>query len=534
MIVEQADFLPHQLARSLCEVWPIGASARVSDLLARLVDAAAQGHTWIEVEAASADAMALRAWAGAGPPDEVLRPVVIEGGRVALRRWWRLEQRVAGALLRLTEVPNSSAIVQPELNAIADPAQRAAVAQAMASPVSVVFGGPGTGKTWTVACILRAWLESGVASAARIALAAPTGKAAARLSDSINLTLGGAATELPRARTLHSLLGASRDGTRWRHHAAAPLPIDALVVDEVSMVDLELMTRLLEALAPGTRLVLLGDPDQLAAVEAGAVLADLRGLAADGRLPGLLPGLACVSLSRSYRYAPDGALGGLVSAIRAGDAQAAIAAAAAGQPGLALIESDGSDRPELRRAIAARMRAAWPQGEPQPHRLVLASAYAGGLGVDAINAEVRLALGAGATPYADGQPVLVTANDAATGLSNGDLGRIERAADGWCVRFGAGTDARILTSGQLPAHRDAWAMTVHKAQGSEFDEVIIVLPDADHPLATREWLYTAVSRARASVVLVGSREALAAAVQRPGARRTGLAARLSTVAARRS
>jgi exodeoxyribonuclease V alpha subunit len=424
------------------------------------------------------------------------------------------------------------AIPAPPLDDVSDAAQRAAVVQALASPVSLVLGGPGTGKTWTVARILRGWLQGGIDPAPRIALAAPTGKAAARLTESVNQTLGPLAAALPRARTLHDLLGASRDGARWRHHGGAPLPVDALVVDEVSMVDLDLMTRLLEAVAPGTRLVLLGDPDQLAAVEAGAVLADLRALAVDGRLEALLPGVACVVLTRSYRYRSDGALGRLVSAIRAGDAETAVAAASAGDPALTWIDSEGHDPRALRRTIAAQARHAWPQGEAQPRCVVLAAGYEGWLGVNAINEEVRHLRGAGAADYLDGQPVLVIANDAASGLANGDLGRIERAGDAWWVRFGTGPDARVLASGQMPAHRDAWAMTVHKAQGSEFDEVIIVLPDEHHPLATREWLYTAVSRARGTVHLVGSRQSLERAVGRTDTRRTGLAARLATIAGR--
>jgi exodeoxyribonuclease V alpha subunit len=529
---EPSDFLPSQVARTLCEVWPVGASSRVAGLIARVVEAAAQGHTWVAVEAGSADSDALRTWSGTGGPDADLLPLIVEDGRVALRRWWRLEQRVAAALLRLATAASAPAPALSVRVDIADPAQRAAVVQALASPVSLVFGGPGTGKTWTVAQILRGWLLAGVEPLPRIALAAPTGKAAARLTESINQTLGSLAESLPRARTLHGLLGASRDGARWRHHAAAPLPIDVLVVDEVSMIDLDLMTRLLEALAPGTRLVLLGDPDQLAAVEAGAVLADLRALAVDGRLAGLLPGVASVVLTRSYRYRAEGALGLLVGAIRAGDAQAAVEAASTNDPAVTWIDSEDRDPRELRRMIAARLRESWPQGEAQPRRVVLAAGYDGWLGVNAINEEVRHACGAGAADYVDGQPVLITANDAASGLANGDLGRIEREGNAWSARFGAGSDARVLASGQMPAHRDAWAMTVHKAQGSEFDEVIIVLPDERHPLAMREWLYTAVSRARAAVRLVGSRQALEQAVGRAGTRRTALAARLASNAGR--
>lgn len=527
-----SDFLPGQVARTLCELWPAGASPQVAGLLARIVEAAAHGHTWVEVEPGTADADALADWSGAGGPDGALRPLIVEDGRVALRRWWRLEQRVAAALLRLAaaELPRSASPCVTD--DVADAAQRAAVAQALASPVSMVFGGPGTGKTWTVAQILRGWLRGATDSPLRIALAAPTGKAAARLTESVNQALGPLAASLPRARTLHDLLGASRDGTRWRHHAAAPLPADVVVVDEVSMVDLDLMTRLLEALAPGTRLVLLGDPDQLAAVEAGAVLADLRALAADGRLAGLVPGLASVMLTRSYRYRSDGALGQLVGAIRVGDAHAALAAASAGDPGLTWIDSAAQDPRALRRTIAARLCAAWPQDEAQPRCVALAAGYDGRLGVNAINEEVRHARGAGVADYVDGQPVLVIANDAASGLANGDLGRIERAGDAWRARFGVGAEARLLASGQMPAHRDAWAMTVHKAQGSEFDEVIIILPDEPHPLATREWLYTAVSRARTRVTLLGSEQALTHAVNCAGSRRTGLAARLAKDASR--
>ncbi len=532
MTTEPADFLPGQIARTLCEVWSVGASTRIVGLITRLVEAAAQGHTWIAVEADSADADALRTWSGVGGSDRDLLPLIFEDGRLALRRWWRLEQRVANALQRLATAAPATVPASAVPADLTDAAQRAAVTQALASPVTLVFGGPGTGKTWTVAQILRTLLEAGTEPPPRIALAAPTGKAAARLTESIHQSGGQLAASLPRARTLHDLLGASRDGARWRHHAGAPLPADVLVVDEVSMIDLELMTRTLEALLPGTRLVLLGDPDQLAAVEAGAVLADLRALAVDGRLARLVPGVASVMLTRSYRYRADTALGLLVNAIRAGDAPAALAAARMGDPTVVWINSEGRDPRELRRMIALQLREAWPQGEAQPQRVVLAAGYDGWLGVDAINEEARHVCGGSAADFVHGQPLLVTANDAASGLANGDLGRIEREGNAWRVRFGVGPHARVLACGQLPAHRDAWAMTVHKAQGSEFDAVTIIVPNEPHPLAMREWLYTAVSRARSSVLLIGSRQALERTVGRAGIRRTGLAAQLAATAGR--
>lgn len=522
------SMLGAELAAALTTCWPQGASPAVRELIEGLVAAAEAGHTWVDLDEDTAAAVST--WSGAGPAGAGQLPLVVEGGQVALRRWWQLERRAAAALRRLASAPvgaPATAAGSPVPTPSADPDQARAIANALACPVSLVLGGPGTGKTWTAARLIEVWVRAAAGAAPRIALAAPTGKAAARLGESVARTLAAQGLELPPAVTLHALLGARADGGGWRHQRGAPLPADIVVVDEVSMVDLELMVRLLEAVPVGARLVLLGDPDQLAAVETGAVLATLRTMAQDGRLARNLPGLATVVLHTSHRYAAQGALGRLLAAVAAGDADGALSLLGAGAPDVEWIDDGAGEPRRLLRDLAGRLRDAWPESAAQPRIVALAATYAGALGVDAINAEAGRLTGRAGEAYVEGQPLLVVANDHASRLANGDLGRVVRTPAGWRVRFGTGPLARDLAPSRLPPARDAWAMTVHKAQGSEFDRVIVILPDPGSPLASREWLYTALSRARAGVTLVGGRLAFERAVTRTQTRRSRLAQRIA-------
>lgn len=557
-------------------------------------------------------------------PGQPLTPLRLHDGLLWLDRYWQQEGRVAAALLARASGPPPAldpekvraALVRlwPDEDAVD---QRAATAAALLHPVAVVGGGPGTGKTTTVARLLAALVATAPEGRVpRWALAAPTGKAAARLQESIH---EAAATQLrggeggvltapeaealraSTATTLHRLLQIPRNGPP-RRHAGDPLPHDVVVVDEASMVSLTLMTRLLDALRPDARLVLVGDPDQLASVEAGAVLADLvdpvrEQVSGSGRgagpartaaaleqlaavlpdpLPAALPGAPAggtpdspgarlrdgvVLLRRVHRFAESGGVGRLAEALRVGDPDAALALLEdRWTPGLTWfpLPDDGSITAAAVEHVHARTAqlaeqlvhlAGWRGGEllPAPaddvraaldalgtHRLLCAH-RAGPYGVGPWSTTMaRWSVEAtGVLPRRDGrypgQPLLVTANDPDTGLSNGDSGLVVVGPEGTLVAaFSTGGPAPlILPLGRLGDVRPLYASTVHRAQGSQLDEVTVLLPPADSPLATTQTLYTAVTRARSRVTVVGSAEAVRRSVLRRAARATGLRLRLA-------
>jgi exodeoxyribonuclease V alpha subunit len=383
----------------------------------------------------------------------------------------------------------------------------------------------------------------------RIGLAAPTGKAAARLAEALGPL---AATIAPT--TLHRLLGQRRLGVRTQHDAARPLALDALVVDECSMVDLPMMARLVDAVPADARLVLVGDPDQLPAVESGAVLAALAGFNREGRAPaaqsawlraatagdvaaGATRGLdACVvHLRRRHRFADGSGLGALLDAIRAGDVARVRAQLAAGVHGsVQWLQPSTASRAQvvaaLREGYAPLLEARDPGVALQvmARFRVLCALRDGMSGTHGLNPWIEGRLGASGarTPM----PWLVEANDPLVGLYNGDLG-VSLPADASTVWFGGVAQPRAVARARLPAHASAWAMTVHKAQGSEFDAAMVLLPPRPHPLVSREWLYTALSRARQRVVLYATPEVVDAAVLSLGSRHSGLAGRLDDDAA---
>lgn len=449
--------------------------------------------------------------------------------------------------------------------------QREAARVATSSWTSVITGGPGTGKTSTVAGVLTLLAEqAGTDRVLRVGLAAPTGKAAARMQEAVAEALEDilARTDDPAARaaieplrevtavTLHRLLG-YRPGssTRFRHDREHRLPHDVVLIDETSMVSLTHMARLLEALRPTTRLILVGDPDQLVSIDAGAVLADL--VAGDAEDPG--PGTATpegspahrpVTVARlrtSHRFGAE--IGALAEALRRGDADLvldALRSAPGGDGQVTWIEEPDPTaylRPLLTRHALGVYRAAQAGQSEQAldllgnHRLLCAHRE-GPWGVRTWNRSVEAWLteetGDGLyDPMYIGRPLLVTANDYATGVFNGDTGVVvaTRRDDGRrggrvAVVRGSEGDQTFGTS-RLGDVETMHAMTVHKAQGSQADEVTVLLPPEDSPLLTRELFYTAVTRARTRVRIVGSEAAVRAAVGRRVQRASGLRQRLA-------
>ena len=550
--------------------------------------------------------------AGHGGP---LTPLRLHEGTLWLDRYWQYEQRVADHLLtRAAEpVPADPQRVRTTLDRLwpdADAAdQRAATAAALLQRVAVICGGPGTGKTTTVARLLAALVATAPEGhPIRWALAAPTGKAASRLQEAVRTaavsadSAGGLFTDAEvsalqgaTASTLHRLLQIRRDGPPLRT-ARDPLPHDVVIVDEASMVSLTLMAQLLDALRPDARLVLVGDPDQLASVEAGAVLADIsdrvrlaamgtatveRTADATSRWGQVLAGPSAVAtaedspaarlrdgivlLRRVHRFDEHGAIGRLSDAIRRGDPATVLTLLRNRSSELTWYEVDdeepvrGPARDHLQQratdlGVRLATAAGWtehglaPDAVDVPGALEALDSYrllcahrTGPRGVAlwtaAATAWTCQATGIhlrrdGRHP---GEPLLVTVNDPWSGLSNGDTGVVVADQDGTggvdgdlVAVFGTADGGHVvLPLGRLPEVRPLYAGTVHKSQGSQLRAVTVLLPPPSSPLATRQMLYTAVTRAREQVTLIGSEAAVTTAVTRPAVRATGLAARLT-------
>lgn len=423
--------------------------------------------------------------------------------------------------------------------------QRAAAGRAARSWTSVLTGGPGTGKTTTIARLLVALAAqhtaAGHARPLAVGLAAPTGKAAARMREAV---VGASAesvfTDVERtwlrslpAGTLHRLLGGRPDHrTEFRHHAGQKLPYDVVVVDETSMVSLLMMERLVQAVPAGCRLVLVGDPEQLASVEAGAVLRDVvDGLGGD-------ESPVVTQLNTGHRF--DGAIGALASAVVTGDADTVLTLLSAGTEGVAWcgpedLERVMAGRPaEQARVVAAAARdgdtvsALTTLGS---HRLLCAhrdGPFGIGRANERLEREVR-AFPDAARPWFAGRPVLITRNDASLQVNNGDVGVTVDDGQRLVVHLDTGVQ---VSAARLSSTQSAYASTVHRSQGSEFDHVTLVLPEEDSLVLTRELLYTAVTRARSSLTVVATPQVLRRAVERRTARASGVARRLADVVGR--
>lgn len=493
------------------------------------------------------------------------RPLRIWGSRLYLDRYWRAEAQVADDLLTMASEDASlvdEAATARDLKRLfpedPDGKQASAAARAAAGRLTVIAGGPGTGKTTTVARI-AALLMADADRGGRIplvGLAAPTGKAAQRLQESVREEAADLDVPAPirerlqelEAVTVHRLLGwQPRTHSRFRHNREDRLPYEVIIIDETSMVPLWMMARLLEAVRPEARLVLIGDPGQLASVEAGAVLGDI---VAGGEAGGPLQD-RIVTLDRVHRFGEE--IAELAEAVRIGDADRVLELLEAGGEQVQWIDADpaaaAAALEPARTATVAAGRAAFEAAAAGDaaaalhalgqHRILCAHRR-GPHGVRRWNAQAEAWLAEeveGFNPidrWYIGRPLLITENNYELNLNNGDTGIIISREDGRpAAAFRRGGEIIELSPTQLDAVETVYAMTIHKSQGSQFDAVTVLLPPPSSRILTRELLYTALTRTRERIVICGFADAVEAGVGSLIARASGLGDRLAADSADR-
>lgn len=505
-------------------------------------------------------------------------------GRVYLQRLYQHEQGLAERMRQMAAAPAGPPLSGSERDrlpallaryfppsppeAAGGPSvdwQKRAAAVAAARRLCIISGAPGTGKTTTVAKIIGLLMDAADPGELRVSVCAPTGKAAARLGASLAEagrsldcppTVAAALNSLSPC-TIHRLLRVQQGGRGFYFNARNPLATDLVVVDEASMVDLVLMNRLLAAVPPEARMIILGDKDQLASVEAGSVFGDLcRGAsarpissaAADGMAANGSAGpasreapplQACiVVLRRNYRFDPHKGIGALTQAVNSGSGDR-VREIFKDRAGGAVRWESWRRRDAFHKLLAAQIRRGYEHyldsdGPAQALERfglfrILCALSVGPFGVDHINAAAmaflqRIRLIPGSQSWFPGRPVMITRNDYRLGLFNGDTGLAWPDPSGHLrVWFqGEGGALRSFSPQRLPPHQTVFAMTVHKSQGSEFDRVLLVLPEQDAPVLTRELVYTGCSRARRELILAAREDILDLALERKIQRVSGL------------
>ncbi len=498
------------------------------------------------------------------------QPLVLEHDRVYLRRYWRFENELAAMLRQRISTPSD---VDPDdarrvLDTLFDNTdisihahQREAIANALIQPFSIITGGPGTGKTFTVTLLLAA-LQQLHTEQPHIIMAAPTGKAAQRLGESVTQVktglhgvLPGVLDDIPEtARTLHRLLGVLPGCNDFRHDRRNPLRLDVLLLDEASMIDLPLMTRLLRAVPEDARIILLGDANQLPSVAVGNVLAELvapitpahpvsskthrqrimrltGGQPPDGSTPD------CVTtLTHSYRF--SGGIGRLAEATLAGKAGESWQLLRQGDEQISRADAPSVEHWLIELAREHYLPAANAENiETAFQRLadfrILTATRQGTCGVEAINQQLEHWLRArlGVPPgrrHFHGQAIMVVENHPATGLYNGDIGLLWECEPGRLLAVFPkdASNMRWITPARLPAIETVYAMTIHKTQGSEYRRVALLLPARENRILTRELLYTGITRARERLSVHGDESIWRASVRRRVERYSGLGLRL--------
>lgn len=527
---------------------------------------APKAHDWIKK---------LEATDIVGAPGEFKPLILDEQGRLYLRRYWEYEKSLADIIksrLKTAQPPVNAQLLRKGLTRLFPSQgetnwQKVAAFTAVTNNFCVITGGPGTGKTRTVAAILALLLEQAGDKRLRIALTAPSGKAAARLKESVQnakATLNCAPeikVALPsEATTIHRLLGFIPDSHYFRHHADHQLITDVVVVDEASMVDLALMSKLFQATPQSARIILLGDKDQLTSVEAGYILGDICNTGAAiqlskefGKLYAASTGEtlavkmrprenviqdSIVELRRNYRFKSDGGIFRLSRAINTGDVETALEVLrneSHEDVSWRLSPPAGSLPAAIRETVTAGYKQYLQSDEPAEALAqfgkfqILCALRNGPYGVEEMNrlVEQRLSeagLLAGVSQWYRGRPVMITRNDYNLKLFNGDIGLALPDVDGEMRVFFASADGELrkFSPARLPEHETVFAMTIHKSQGSEFGAVLLILPVEDAPILTRELIYTGLTRARDRVEIWSPESVLRAAFAKRISRTSGL------------
>lgn len=476
-----------------------------------------------------------------GKPGEFKPLILDEAGRLYLQRYWGYENALLQAIrrrLEVREMDGEEVALTDSFVRGADEVQLRAVRQALSLPLNLISGGPGTGKTYVAALAMIAIAEKVVAKkqTVRFALAAPTGKAAARLKEALEKALGkidcsdAARLLLPaEARTLHRLIGMTPDSIHCKYDAGNPLSADVIIVDESSMVDLPMMSKLFAAARDEARIILIGDKNQLSSVEAGHVFGDLATVLQAVKSP------AFTQLVRNYRSEENGAIARLALEVNEGNTEQAIELMSTGQGAIASrkfssIPSISSPLKELVKkywgTVASAVTVAEAMQAFSGFRILCAT-RSGQWGVEALNRQVEDVMQSTGVSksggFYKGQPVLILENDYQIKLFNGDLGIVWPDAQGELqVYFPDESGLRAVSPSRLPRHETAYAMTIHKSQGSEFGSVLMIVPPGESLILTRELIYTGITRARNHLELWYDEKAFRTAVSRSIQRWSGL------------
>ncbi|HEX2956810.1 MAG TPA: exodeoxyribonuclease V subunit alpha [Chitinispirillaceae bacterium] len=486
------------------------------------------------------------------------KPLILEYESICLYRYWNYELQAAEMIKKIGGYKHPqfpSPVIEQCVRAITgesplDHYQYDAVLSAVHNSFTVITGGPGTGKTTTVARIVAVLRLLYTDRPFRIALAAPTGKAAMRLGESLKHALASFSLDnnirdhfSAETQTIHRLLGTIPGSIYFRYNRQHPLPFDLVIIDEASMVDISLMAKLLEAIPAGCRLILLGDKDQLASVEAGSVLADICKIAEHSATPDAYQSpdisrespISLITLKKSFRFQKDSGIGQLAESINNGLVESVFSTLSTGNQ---CHFTHIPDSTTLRRELVAQSKQWFDQlltaKEPDTaldllyQFRILTTLRHGAWGAESINNVMKECCKStfywhDASLLFDGMPIMVTTNDYRNELFNGDTGVIFWQSSQYYAFFKDRTDAiRSIPLRSIASWEPSFAITVHKSQGSEFSNTVFVLPPLDTPLLSRELIYTAVTRSRTSISILGTEPVLKAGITRSTKRCSGL------------
>ena len=462
------------------------------------------------------------------------KPLILsDTGKLYFQRYWQYEQQLIDELIRRSMTQIDKLVDckdHVDTNRSLSEPQNHVVLQAANSAFSIITGGPGTGKTTTISGLIKILVKHDPTIS--IALAAPTGKAATRIQEAVADFDSHLAAQI-QVSTVHRLLGFVPGRVEFQHNAANRLPHDIVIIDEASMIDLALMCKLVNSIKSQARLVLLGDADQLDSVESGAVFGELCRDIKNNRL-----GHCIHRLQYSYRFANYPGIGKLANAVNAGDHETA----------MQLLKSEHypeiSWRPLEKKSLEQFLTQSIANQfklkiEPYQHVQsmgefqLLCAHRKGQWGVDGLNQYIETWLSAhhliaGNKPLYHGKPVIITRNDYQLNLFNGDLGRLVKTEAGIlkALFVKSESELREISPSRLTAYQTAWALTVHQSQGSEFDHVILVMPEKASPVLSQALIYTAITQAKKSIQIISKNDILKQAISLRNSRQTGISDRL--------